>query len=143
MKVKLTTNTRGSNGKRRVRSSPRSRPLATASWRTSTAVLISRSAVPRVRSLVAGKRANSVRVFLIEDNRLLRDGLVGMLSANGLKVEATARSGAEALRQVGRLQPDLILLDSALGDRDSLRLVASVRKLSPSARAQCFSRTTW
>jgi two-component system NarL family response regulator len=72
-----------------------------------------------------------VPVFLIEDNRLLRDGLTAMLGAQGLKVIATARSGGEALRQVAKLKPQLVLLDSALGDRDSLRLVEAVRKVSP------------
>jgi len=70
-------------------------------------------------------------VFLIEDNRLLRDGLTAMLNAQGLKVIATASSGAQALRQVARLEPELVLLDSALGDRDGLRLVTSVKALSP------------
>jgi YesN/AraC family two-component response regulator len=39
--------------------------------------------------------ARSVPVFLIDDNRLLRDGLSAMLSARGLSVVATARSGEE------------------------------------------------
>ncbi len=73
----------------------------------------------------------SVPVFLIEDNRLLRDGLTAMLGAQGLKVIATARSGGEALRQVTRLKPQIVLLDSAIGDRDSLNLVEAVKKVSP------------
>jgi DNA-binding NarL/FixJ family response regulator len=75
--------------------------------------------------------ASSVPVFLIEDNRLLRDGLAAMLGAQGLKVIATARSGGEALRQVTRFKPSIVLLDSAIGDRDSLTLVEAVRKVSP------------
>jgi DNA-binding NarL/FixJ family response regulator len=73
-------------------------------------------------------------VFLIEDNRLLRDGLTAMLGAQGLKVIATARSGGGALRQVARLKPQLVLLDSALADRDSLRLVEAVKKVSPAIK---------
>jgi two-component system NarL family response regulator len=75
-----------------------------------------------------------VPVFLIEDNRLLRDGLSAMLSAQGLDVVATARSGQEALREVARLKPQLILLDSALGDRDSPRFVQEVRQTFPDVR---------
>ena len=73
----------------------------------------------------------SVPVFLIEDNRLLRDGLSALLSAQGLDVVATARSGQEAMREVGRVKPQLILLDSALGDRDSPRFVQEVRQTFP------------
>ena len=73
----------------------------------------------------------SVPVFLIDDNRLLRDGLSAMLSAQGLSVVATARSGQEALREVARVRPQLVLLDSALGDRDSPRFVQEVRQAFP------------
>lgn len=73
----------------------------------------------------------AVPLFLIEDNRLLRDGLATMLSAQGLSVVATARSGNEALREVSRIKPQLILLDSALDDRDSPRFVQEVRQNFP------------
>jgi DNA-binding NarL/FixJ family response regulator len=109
-------------------------PLGIATWRASAAALISKSAVPGSRKLAVGGRASPVPVFLIEDNRLLRDGLTAMLGAQGLQVIATARSGGEALRQVARLKPQLVLLDSALGDRDSLLLVEEVKKVSPSIK---------
>jgi two-component system NarL family response regulator len=72
-----------------------------------------------------------VPVFLIEDNRLLRDGLSSMLSAQGLDVVASARSGLEAMREVARVKPALVLLDSALGDRDSPRFVQEVKQAFP------------
>ena len=70
-------------------------------------------------------------VILIEDNRLLLEGLSAVLSAQGLKVVATARSGTEALRQIARLRPHLVLLDATLGDKNSLTMVKSLRKLFP------------
>ena len=79
----------------------------------------------------ASRQIRPVPVFLIEDNRLLRDGLSTMLTAQGLKIVATAQSGREALRAVERLKPQLILLDSALGDRDSPRFVQEVRQAFP------------
>jgi DNA-binding NarL/FixJ family response regulator len=78
--------------------------------------------------------ARSVPLFLIDDNRLLRDGLSAMLSARGLSVVATARSGEEALREVARVRPELVLLDSALGDRDSARFVQEVREAFPEVK---------
>jgi len=130
MKAKPTANPRGSNGKR-GRSTPRVArgPRGAVALRESAAALITRATAPGAKGR-SGK-ANNVPVFLIEDNRLLRDGLTAMLGAQGLKVIATARSGGEALRQVTRLKPQLVLLDSALGDRDSLRLVEAVKKVSP------------
>lgn len=90
-----------------------------------------RSSATRAPAPRAANGSSSVPVFLIEDNRLLRDGLTLMLGAQGLKVIATARSGGEALKQVSRMKPQLVLLDSAIGDRDSLRLVEAVKKVSP------------
>jgi DNA-binding NarL/FixJ family response regulator len=76
----------------------------------------------------------SIPVFLIDDNRLLRDGLSAMLAARGLQVAATSRSGQEALREIARVKPQLILLDSALGDRDSARFVEEVRRTYPDVK---------
>jgi len=73
-------------------------------------------------------------VFVIEDNRLLREGLSAMLSAHGLSVVATARSGEEALREVARVKPQLVLVDSALGDRDSAGFVREVREAFPDVK---------
>jgi DNA-binding NarL/FixJ family response regulator len=68
---------------------------------------------------------------LIDDNRLLRDGLSTLLSAQGLSVVATARSGHEALREVARVKPQLVLLDSALGDREGPLFVREMRQSFP------------
>jgi DNA-binding NarL/FixJ family response regulator len=83
-----------------------------------------RKAAPRVQT-------RSLPVVLIDDNRLLRDGLSSLLSAQGLSVVATARSGQEALREVARVKPQLVLLDSALGDREGTRFVQEMRQTFP------------
>jgi DNA-binding NarL/FixJ family response regulator len=88
---------------------------------------------PATKSTPSGM-TRSVPVFLIEDNRLLRDGLASMLNAHGLRVVATARSGQEALREVARVKPPLVLLDSALGDREGARFVQEVRQSFPDTK---------
>lgn len=135
MKAKHATKSRSPNGQRGPQP-PRSghdRP-GRAALRGPAAALISRSALPGAGNAAGGTRANPLPVILIEDNRLLRDGLTLMLDAQGLKVIATARSGGAALRHVARLKPQLVLLDSALGDGDSLQLVAAVKKASPATK---------
>jgi DNA-binding NarL/FixJ family response regulator len=80
---------------------------------------------------------SSFPVFLIDDNRLLRDGLSAMLSAKGLRIAATSRSGQEALREIARIQPQLILLDAALGGgggRETPRFVEEVRRNFPDVK---------
>ena len=76
-------------------------------------------------------KARGLPVVLIDDNRLLRDGLQTLLNAQGFSVVATARSGQEALREVARVKPQLALLDSALGDREGPRFVEEMRQNFP------------
>jgi two-component system NarL family response regulator len=84
-----------------------------------------------VKKLSPRPSARSLPVVLVDDNRLLRDGLSSLLRAQGLSVVATARSGQEALREVARVKPQLILLDSALGDREGPRFVQEMRQTFP------------
>ena len=79
-------------------------------------------------------RQVTIPVFLIDDNRLLREGLSAMLASRGLKVAATSRGGQEALREIARVKPQLILLDSALGDRDCVRFALEVRRTFPTVK---------
>jgi DNA-binding NarL/FixJ family response regulator len=82
----------------------------------------------------ASERVDGVPVILIEDNRLLLDGLTTLLSAQGLKVVASARNGTDALRQVARLRPHLVLVDATLGDHDCVHLVEAVKRVFPAMK---------
>jgi DNA-binding NarL/FixJ family response regulator len=70
-------------------------------------------------------------VALVEDIRLLREGMARMLHARGIRVIATARSSADALRQVERLKPPLVLLSAELEDHGSVRLVEAIKRVAP------------
>ena len=82
------------------------------------------------KPLPRAKKA-ALPVVLIDDNRLLRDGLSSLRNAQGFSVVATARSGQEALREVARVKPQLALLDSALGDREGPKFVQEMRQSFP------------
>ena len=49
-------------------------------------------------------------VILADDERLIRQSLVGLLEANGYDVRA-GKNGEEALRLYRERRPDLLLLD--------------------------------
>jgi two-component system, NarL family, response regulator DegU len=100
-------------------------------WHESAVTMIGESAAPALRIGQANAAMNGVPVILIEDNRLLLEGLSAVLSAQGLKVIATAASGSGALRQIARLRPHLVLLDATLGDRNSLGMVRALKKVFP------------
>jgi DNA-binding NarL/FixJ family response regulator len=52
-----------------------------------------------------------VRVVVADDNRLLREGIVAMLTRAGIDVAAQAASGDELLREVADHRPDVAIVD--------------------------------
>jgi two-component system nitrate/nitrite response regulator NarL len=79
--------------------------------------------------------AKTILVLVIEDNRLLRDGLVAVLDAQpDFKVVAAAEGANAGLLQLRETKPHVVLVDATLGNHDSRRVVESVRKTAPEAR---------
>lgn len=77
-----------------------------------------------------GKRT---QVLVIEDNRLVRDGLADLLNAQpDFTVVAAVENATTAL--IKQTKPDVVLVDATLGNGDSLRLVESIRKTTPTTR---------
>jgi DNA-binding NarL/FixJ family response regulator len=76
----------------------------------------------------------SIRILLIEDNRLLREGLAAMLEEQrDFAVTATA-GDSEAVSRAKRLKPAVILLDLSIRTQNTLRLLAQLRKSLPDVR---------
>jgi DNA-binding NarL/FixJ family response regulator len=72
-----------------------------------------------------------IRVLLIEDNRLLREGITRMLNAEpDLKVTSSTGIG-EAFEKAKKLPPDIVLLDLSLKNQNIVTVVASLRKQFP------------
>jgi two-component system nitrate/nitrite response regulator NarL len=70
------------------------------------------------------------RVLLIEDNRLLREGIAAVLQEHGgFEVVARAEDGESLrlLREAGKT-PDIVLLDLGLEKVNSLKLMAQLRQ---------------
>ena len=73
-----------------------------------------------------------IRLLLIEDNRLLREGLAAMVKKQpDMIVVETAGNGENIMNILQKHKPDIILLDLGLRNRSSLRLVKLVKKNSP------------
>ena len=69
------------------------------------------SARPKLAKRPAVKRAKPIALVLIDDNRLLREGLTAMiLSQPGFKVLAASADAQEALEQVRTATPDVVLI---------------------------------
>jgi DNA-binding NarL/FixJ family response regulator len=82
------------------------------------------------------KRTARTRVLLIEDNRLLREGIAALLAAHGdFEVVGLAEDGdaIQAMKVSGK-SPDVVLLDLGLVKTDSLQLMALLREELPKTR---------
>jgi DNA-binding NarL/FixJ family response regulator len=74
----------------------------------------------------------SIRVFLVDDHEVVRLGLRGLLeSETDIKVIGEAGTAESALSQIGRLHPDVALLDVRLPDGDGVSLCRDVRSALP------------
>ena len=75
-----------------------------------------------------------IRILLIEDNRLLREGLTAMLKEQpDIRIVASA-GNSDAMQKWRRLRPSVVLLDVGLRSLSSLRLVKLVKKNTPDAK---------
>jgi len=80
-------------------------------------------------------RAAPISLVLIDDNRLLREGIAAMLHDQpGFRVLAASADIDEALARVREAKPDVVLIDFGLADHDSLALTEQVRLEVPEAR---------
>jgi DNA-binding NarL/FixJ family response regulator len=56
-----------------------------------------------------------IKIFLVDDHTLMRDGIVSMLSdCSDIQVVGSSSNGEEAINRVQELQPDVVLMDIML-----------------------------
>jgi DNA-binding NarL/FixJ family response regulator len=76
-----------------------------------------------------------IRLLLIEDNRLLRDGIFSVLKAyKNIVIIATSGDGKNTLLKIKQLKPNIILLDLGLRSQNSLHVVEIVKQDFPEAK---------
>lgn len=73
-----------------------------------------------------GDSAEPLRVFLVDDDRDVLDAETALLEQAGYRVECTT-SSQEALAQIPRSKPDVILIDIMMPELDGLELCGLLR----------------
>ncbi len=61
-----------------------------------------------------------MRVLIVDDHALFRDGLRSLLEARGIDVVGEAANGREGLELARALQPDIVLMDLTMPEVDGL-----------------------
>ncbi|SEG43552.1 DNA-binding response regulator, NarL/FixJ family, contains REC and HTH domains [Thermomonospora echinospora] len=81
---------------------------------------------------------NAPRVMVVDDNPVVRQGLVSLLEASGIEVVGEAGDGRLAVEMAERLRPDLVLLDVRMPLLDG---VAAAQALSSISRVVMLTYT--
>src|SRR5688572_15365897 len=61
-----------------------------------------------------------MRVVLVDDHRMMRDGLHALLERAGVEVVGEAGTGHEALTEVRRLRPDVVVMDIGMPELNGI-----------------------
>ena len=75
-----------------------------------------------------------IRILLVEDNRLLREGLSAMLREQPDITVVSSSGNSDAVLKGKKLKPDVVLLDVGLRSQSSMRLVELMTKNTPNAK---------
>ncbi len=79
--------------------------------------------------------SDAVRVLVVDDHPLLREGVVATLAnARDFEVVGEASTGAEAVRLAAIRKPDLVLLDVGLPDMSGVEVIPLIAAKSPDAK---------
>jgi len=69
----------------------------------------------------------AIRVFLADDHAVVRDGLQMLLDAQaGLEIVGQAGDGREAVHEVARLRPDVVVMDIAMPELNGIEATRKI-----------------
>jgi DNA-binding NarL/FixJ family response regulator len=80
---------------------------------------------------VENRQLPKTKVLLIEDNRLLREGISKMLNEEEDIRVVSSSGNSDAFEKAKKLSPDVVLLDLGLKNQNSLTVVGSFREKFP------------
>lgn len=75
-----------------------------------------------------------MRILVVDDHSLFRDGIISLLEAGGHKIVGQAHNGSEAVEQALSLQPDLVLMDIHMPVMSGLDALKSIKAAQPNIK---------
>ena len=81
-----------------------------------------------------------ITVFVADDHAIVREGLANLLGARpDIRVVGTAADGRDAVRQVVKLQPEVVVMDIAMPQMNGIEAAREIRERVPQARVVILS----
>lgn len=78
-----------------------------------------------------GNFGDVLRVVLVDDHQLFREGLRGLLEADGMVVVGEGANGHDALALARELEPDVLVIDLRMGGADGMQALRGVAASHP------------
>lgn len=77
----------------------------------------------------------SIRILIVDDHRILRAGLIKLLSPDSdIEVVGEATSGEQAIQMAQEIKPEIILMDIGMPGMDALEVVRTITQTMPATR---------
>lgn len=91
-------------------------------------------------SSVPARRPDVIRVLIVDDHALVREGVRHVLTSDGgFEVVGEASTGADAVKLAAELEPDVVLLDLTMPGMSGLEAAPRIREAAPEARLLVLS----
>jgi two-component system, NarL family, response regulator LiaR len=87
------------------------------------------------------EQERTVRVAIVDDHGIVRQGLRALLTRTGIEVVGEADSGASGIELARTQKPDVLLLDIRMKDIDGLQALPQIKAVSP--RTSVIMLTTY
>jgi len=86
---------------------------------------------------------SKIRIFLVDDHQLVRDGIKALLlSSEDINILGEASTGKECFEKIAVEQPDILILDISLPDTTGIEITRQVTVQYPDVRVLILSMYT-
>ncbi len=95
-----------------------------------------------LRRNMAKSNKNAIRILLADDHPIFRDGVRKLLeSDDSVTIVGEASNGVECIQMLGKLKPDILLLDLRMPEKDGLTVLEEVNFDTLSTRVIVLTAT--
>jgi DNA-binding NarL/FixJ family response regulator len=87
-----------------------------------------------------GESGAAIKVLLVDDHTILREGVRSLLAGEpDIDVIGEARDGLEAVSQVAKLEPDVVIMDMVMPRMNGLEATNEIKKRHPEIKVLILS----